>query len=194
MKPFIIITIISIIFSTASFGQLTKGNWLVGGTASFFSSDNLASSPSNTVTSNSINIAVSPNIGYFITDKFAAGLGLSYTKYKAQLDGSGGLNTNTNRFRVGPFARYYFLNADNKFNILADASYQYGLYWFTPTKGSSNTLSLNAGTVVYFNSSVGLEFLLGYYNTKETIQQGGDNISQQKGFQVNIGFQIHLEK
>jgi hypothetical protein len=68
------------------------------------------------------------------------------------------------------------------------------LYWFTPTKGSINTFSASAGPVIYFNSSVGMEFLLGYYSRKEVIQQNGDIINHQKGFQIGIGFQIHLEK
>jgi len=110
--------------------------------------------------------------------------------------GQGGLTSNVSRFEFGPFARFYFLPADNQYNILADVSYQYGIYYSKPTKGKINTLSASAGTVVFFNSSVGLEFLLGYYSRKEVIPltTSGENITKQKGFQISVGFQIHLEK
>lgn len=127
-------------------------------------------------------------------DKFALGLKTNYTKYKEQLNS--GSYSNENRLSLGPFARYYFLEKDKQYNILSDLSYQYGFYWFKPSsKGNSNTFDVAAGSAIYFNSSVGLEFLVGYYSTKETIRIGENNtILKQNGMQVSIGFQIHLQK
>jgi len=173
--------------------QLTKATWLVGGTGNFLSSKNTYTSPDYFSSSDRIDVNVSPNIGYFIADKFAVGLRPNFSKSKGVVDGSGGGNTNENRLEFGPFVRYYFLQTDKQYNILTDLSYQYGLYWFTPTKGNINTLSASAGTVVFFNSSVGLEFLLGYYSRKEIKQQNPDFVTDKKGFQMGVGFQIHLE-
>jgi len=192
MKHSLFIILTTLTFQ--SFGQLANGNWLVGGTGNFLSSKNTYTSPTFSSSSDRVDIKISPNIGYFIIDKFAAGLRSSYTKSKGVVNGPGGLNTNENRFEIGPFVRYYFLDAQKSYNVLTDLSYQHGFYWFTPTKGNINTFSASAGSVIYFNSSVGLEFLLGYYSRKEVIRQNGDIINQQKGFQVGIGFQIHLEK
>ncbi|MGL1260168.1 hypothetical protein ACSTKG_00280, partial [Vibrio parahaemolyticus] len=91
-------------------------------------------------------------IGYFIIDKFALGLRASYNKYKEEVNGSGGLTTNTDRYSFGPLARYYFLKKENHYNILAESSYQYGLYSFGGTKGNSNIFNASLGPVIYFNS------------------------------------------
>jgi len=191
MKRVFLLFLITI-FSFTSYGQLTKGNWLVGGTGNFLSSKNIYTSPTFSSSSDRIDIKISPNIGYFIIDKFAVGLRPSFSKYKEQVTNGG--YSNINRFEFGPFARYYFLDVEKQFNILTDLSYQYGIYRFRTTKGNINTFSASAGTVIFFNSSVGLEFLAGYYNRKEVIQQNGDIVTNQKGFQVSLGFQIHLEK
>ena len=55
------------------------------------------------------------------------------------------------------------------------------------------------GTVVYFNSCVGIEFLLGYSSSLENIEGFREDAEDflketRKGFQMGIGFQIHLEK
>ncbi len=190
----IILTLISILsFSLTAKCQLDKGIWLVGGTGNFLSSKYKNSSPINSYTSNRLDIAISPNVGYFVKDKLAVGLKTDFRKYKEQVTSTGGLYSNTNRFSFGPFAKYYFLKKDKQYNILTEFSYQYGLYSFKPTKGNSNTFNAALGPVIYFNTSVGLEFLLGYYSTKETIKQNGNNVTQQSGFQIGIGFQIHLE-
>lgn len=191
----ILLTIFTFLFlSFDAKSQLDKGIWLVGGTGNFLSSKYENLSPINSYTSNRLEIAISPNVGYFVKDKLAVGLKTGFTKYKEQVTSAGGLYSNVNRFSFGPFARYYFLKKDKQYNILAEVSYRYGLYSFKPTKGNSNTFNAAVGPIIYFNSSVGLEFLLGYYSTKETIKQNGDNVTKQNGFQMGIGFQIHLDK
>jgi len=190
----VFLTALSLTFTFASSAQLTKNNWLVGGTGNFLASKHSYSSPTYSSSSDRLEINLSADIGYFIIDKFAFGLKPGYSKYKDQVNGPGGGYSNQNTINIGPFARYYFLKADKDFNILTDVSYQHGFYWFTPTKGNINIFSVSAGPVVYFNSSVGLEFLLGYYSKKEIIKQSGDNVDKQTGFQISIGFQIHLEK
>jgi hypothetical protein len=129
-----------------------------------------------------------------LADKFVLGLRPGYTKNKAQVTTTSGGNTNENRLDVGPFVRYYFLKPDKQFNVLTDVSYQYGFYWFTPTKGNRHTFSASAGTVVFFNSSVSLELLLGYYTQKENIDDAFKAKNEQKGLQMTVGFQFHLIK
>ncbi|HEU5164212.1 MAG TPA: hypothetical protein VFU29_01660 [Chitinophagaceae bacterium] len=191
-------TLIALLFTitlTSAHAQLTKGNWLVGGTGNFLASKNSYSTPTSSSSSDRIDIKISPAVGYFVVDKLSIGLRPSFSKYKDVVDGTGGnINSNINRFEIGPFLRYYFLEADKQYNILADFGYQYGFYWFKPTKGSINTFSANAGTVIFFNTVVGGEFLVGYYQRKEVIKQNGDFITNQKGLQISLGFQIHLEK
>lgn len=84
------------------------------------------------------------------------------------------------------------MNKEKPYNILTDISYQTGLYAFRSDKGTNNTFSASVGPVIYFNSSVGLEFLLGFYRRNEKVKEVFETI--QEGFQIGIGFQIHLEK
>lgn len=175
--------------------QLNKGTWLVGGSGSFKSSATESYGTTYSKTSDRLEIAMSPNVGYFVMDKLALGLKGSFTKHKEEVNGPGGLYTNMNRFYVGPFARYYFLEKDKQFNLLADIGYQYGRVDFKPIlKGNITNFNAAVGPVIYFNTSVGLEFLVGYYSMKETQKQPGyEYTDKQSGFQMSIGFQIHLE-
>lgn len=191
MKKNIISLFLLISFSVAK-SQIDKAIWLVGGSGSFSSTKNTFNSPNYSQTSDVVGIKISPNIGYFIFEKFAIGLRPSFSKDKAQVTTAAGGYTNVNRFEIGPFVRYYFLNKEKPYNILTDISYQTGLYAFRSDKGTNNTFSASVGPVIYFNSSVGLEFLLGYYRRNEKVKEVFETI--QEGFQIGIGFQIHLEK
>ena len=193
MKHFLL-GLFLLLVTKLSFGQLDKGVWLVGGTGSLLSSKYEYTSPTLSFSSDRLNIGVAPNIGYFVADKLALGLRMNYSKNKDQVNGAGGGYSNVNRFSLGPSVRYYLLDKESRYNLLTEINYQYGLYSFKPTKGNSNTFNALVGPVIYLNTSVGLEFLVGYYSTTETIKQIGEITTKQNGFQFSIGFQIHLEK
>ena len=194
MKHFLL-GLFLILVTKLSFGQLDKGVWLVGGTGNLLSSKYEYTSTTLSFSSDRLNIGLAPSIGYFVADKLALGLRLNYSKNKAVVDGTGGnINTNENRYSLGPSLRYYFLDKESRYNLLTEINYQYGLYRFKPTKGNSNTFNALVGPVIYLNTSVGLEFLVGYYSTTETIKQTDPITSKEKGFQLSVGFQIHLEK
>jgi len=92
-----ITSIFLFLFSLASNAQITKGNWLVGGDASF-TSTKYASEATASYTQTYFQI--SPKVGYFLFDKFAAGLkpSLSYTTTKATW------TQHVTEFGIGPFA------------------------------------------------------------------------------------------
>lgn len=179
-------------------GQLDKNTWLVGGAGSFYSSKRDYTSFVSPITngySKELSLTISPNIGYFITDKFALGLKPYFSWGKGESfpndpTVSGG-QSDSKRYGIGPFARYYFLDKEKQFNILTDISYQIGV-WNVGSKGNLSNFSFLAGPVIYFNTSVGMEFLLGYSTQSEELKNFSKNLS--KGFSVNIGFQIHLIK
>ena len=177
--------------------QLDKGIWLVGGTGSLYSYTENYNTPTFNQTSKYTSIDMAASIGYFIADKFVVGLRPSFSSYKGVVINTTG-GTNQYKLSVGPFVRYYFLNKDKPFNILFDASYQLGInkYLRSPQeKGKFNTLSIMGGSEIFFNSSVGLEILLGYTSKVLSIdnsQSAANNTK--KGFQTSIGFTFHLEK
>lgn len=196
MKHFFCFVLLLIIVST-TFGQLTKGHWLVGGSGKFYSYENEYSTSSFTSNGKYTQIDLSPNIGYFLANKFALGVKSTISSIKGDFTVVGGVGnggTSTQRYLFGAFGRYYFLEEAKQTNIVIEASYQAGMIrGLNNTKGNLNNFSISAGPVIYFNQSVGIEFLLGYVTNSEkyTSQVLSEN---KNGFQFSIGLQIHLIK
>jgi hypothetical protein len=179
MKKFLIITVLFYSVNNAE-AQLTKKNWLVGGSGSF----SLQIQERSTLNVKTTFLDLAPNIGYFVIDKLATGLKVTFqnTRIKNQ-------NTITNNptIAIGPFVRYYFLPKENRINLLSQVGYSY--YDDLKTKSSINTFSASAGPVIYFNSTVGIEFTANYQHLRFNPSDG-----QVRNFFVAIGLQIHLEK
>jgi hypothetical protein len=127
---------------------------------------------------------VAPNIGYFFIDKFAAGIKGLVNHEKT---GLGSASDKQTYYGIGPFARYYFLPIDRQINVFSEGNYQH--YILNPGNEGSNSYNFLLGTVVFFNSSVGLELTAGYSLTNYTKSD-----LKYKIFQLGLGFQIHLEK
>lgn len=179
-----------------SYGQLTKKTWLVGGSGSLYSYNENFTSTNANFTAKYTSIDLSASVGYFFLNKFSAGLRPYLSIYKGS--SSGGGSANNLKLAVGPFVRYYFLKEDKQFNLLVDASYQTGINEEKNgdnPKGKFSTLSLMTGAEIFFNSSVGLEFLIGYKHQIASYDNSPSAYtSDRKGFQTSIGFQFHLEK
>ena len=141
----------ALLFFKNSYAQIDKGIWLVGGTGSFYSYTENYSTQTFSQVGKFTNIDIGASFGYFLIDKLALGLRPSFSSYKGEIVNTPG-GTNQIMLSVGPFVRYYFLNKDNPFNILFDASYQPGInkYLRSPQeKGKFNTLSI-MGEAKYF--------------------------------------------
>jgi len=187
----------SFTFITKAQCQLDKGTWLVGGSGSFQSYKNDFQMPPNSVQYKVTTISISSSVGYFIMEKLALGLRPTYSLEKEKAIGStgnvGGGESNYSILELGAFGRWYFLNKKKNYNILSDLSYHYGIYSnFGTNTGHTNTFKFLTGPEFYFNSSVGIELLLGYSSRKVLNKDGTSNFN--KGFLTTIGFQIHLEK
>ena len=198
----IIMLILAISTIKYSSAQLTKHNWLVGGTGLFNSTK--YTNDLGFHTQSITNIQLAPNIGYFFVDKFVGGLKLNFSTSRNRIISTGeGYNLGKyTTYGFGPFLRYYCLNVNKQFNLLIDGSYQYNIERSggvssnnnTPvpvptTQYSKNTFSIAAGPVIYFNTSVGLEFLIGY-STSQYAQNSAGN----SGIQIGLGLQVHLER
>jgi hypothetical protein len=173
-----LVILIAIIFSfSKSDGQITKGNWMLSGNASISTQKN---SSTASLQYSQTDILFSSGVGYFVYDKFSVGIRPSL------IYGSNSISNSNTVFGVGPFLRYYFLKPENIINIFSETSYSYGMI---SGSSKSNTYSIFAGPVLYFNPNVGLEFSFGYMSTKVVEFSGTNN-----RFQLGIGFQFHLEK
>ena len=194
MSRYQILFVTTLLISLKAFPQLDKKMWLVGGNGSFKSYVLDYAAPLGSSTINFLEIDASAKVGYFVLDKFV--LGITPTYY---LENMGKLSitaySHESKFSVGPFARYYLLKNGKPFNILTEINYQIGFKTSSikpRQKGSFNMFSFFVGPELYFNPTIGIEVLIGYRASKGTID--GEYTDIRKGFQVAVGFQMHLEK
>jgi len=173
MKKFCVIIFI-LTLKQFCLGQLNKGTWLLGGSGLFTSNKYVITNGS---LQNQLNFQLSPNIGYFFKEKFVLGLSPSFIKTRSVPEDISNGYSDFNAFRFGPFVRYYFLDSRKVINLFTRLEYQYGLdQQLNPylhqvsSKGDINTFSGNVGLVGFFNSSVALELMLGYYRDNENIK------------------------
>ena len=182
MKKPIVFFIYSLFLISAK-AQITKGNWMVGGSASFLTSKIVGTAP-NTASGNQNSLNINPGIGYFFINKFAGGIRVLINYENV---GVGSSRISSTQYSLGPFARYYFLPKEKQVNIFSEVDYSYTVPAPHSQNQNSDGYIIELGTAVYFNTSVGLEFTLQYANSKS-------NIGISKTFQIGLGFQIHLEK
>ena len=164
-------------FTITSNAQITKGNWMMGGGASFGNYKNT----SGTSSAESTSIGLYPNVGYFAIDKLSVGASGEFT-YIFDKGDTKTISSNS----IAPFIRYYFLNNEKTINIFSEASYQ--IIRMNHSDFKADKFKIKAGTVFFLNSSVGLEVALNYSNQKTNT----DN--QNRAIYLDIGFQIHLER
>lgn len=176
-------------FSLTLNAQITKGNWMVGGDGSFTSSIATSEDSSgNEIESKGTGLRLNPNIGYFFADKFAFGLDTSINYSNPQ-----GNNNSNWSLGLGPFVRYYFLENDKRINLFGEANYIFSTSLSEQNNDlKSSAIGFSLGSVLFFNSSVGLELSLNY--TDSTVKRKGSANSNSKDIFVGLGFQIHLEK
>ena len=184
MKTLKLFFIAAFLLTISANSQITKGNWMVGGSGNF-ESNNIETTikSSNTIsTQTGKGLLLQPNIGYFLANKFAIGLSPSFSI------GSTNENKTITSYAVGGFARYYLLKPEKLINIVTQIEYSYS----PPQRNSSvENLGFKAGPALFFNESVALELTLNY----KIINFDSDySSSKWKTFNVGIGFQIHLKK
>lgn len=186
MKKIVILIISSFLFFKSQ-SQITKDNWMLGGVINYSSIHRNSENYGPSQVGYRFNI--NPNIGYFVADKFAVGTKASFGKEGYKTPGTQGYNKYSD-FNIGPYFRYYFLNTEKYINILLEAMYQYGIEKGNQNAtASKNTFAFSAGPVLYFNTVVGLEFLVSYSTSKFSGIKGSNNIVM-----LGIGLQVHLEK
>ena len=194
MKFYVLLSL-SFIQISNSFAQLDKGTYLLGGNGSFYNYNGKFNSSNNNTTSKATDIKINASVGYFLIDKFVLGLRPSFSFNRGKLIGTPNTFGSTTQFLIGPFSRYYFLEKDKQFNILLDAAYLFGTnsYPFANReKGSINELSISTGLEAFFNTTVGVEFLIGYKVRNEDIKGITGYSDKKNGVNVSIGLQIHL--
>jgi len=173
MKINKILFIVILLVTFALNAQIDKGNWMMGGSAGISN----YKSKTGEFSQEGTNIFISPNVGYFLIDKLNLGASVLLSFYNPSA---------TKTYGLSPYVRYYFLEKEKQINLFSEAGYGFQKQIHSST--TLQTFYLKAGTVIFLNSSVGLEVALNYSNSKQNSDY------QTRLIFLGIGFQIHLEK
>ena len=167
--------------------QITKGNWMAGGDASFFSNKSESESNLNPNVTETSYLILTPNIGYFFMDKLSGGISFNFN-FVEPFE-----SVNSQSYGFNPFMRYYFLDRDKLVNVFSQINYHVGFGKNgSGTSSKTNGYGVKLGSSLFFNSSVALEFSLNYNKTKNTLD--GNNTRNIRQFLIGLGLQIHLIK
>lgn len=157
---------------------------MVGGSGRFdntnFETENISTGEISE--SSSKGFVITPNIGYFIVDKFAVGLTPVFSYGESE-------NNSIANYGIGSFARYYLLSIDKRINILTQLGYN--IIQNNRTNSSGNQFLAKVGPAIFFNSSVAFEATLDYGINKNKSDFSNTTYTS---FSISLGFQIHLEK
>lgn len=184
MKTIKLFFIATTLFAISANSQITKGNWMVGGSGNFTNYKSTFQNNNIETTQTGYGFNISPNLGYFIADNVALGSALSFG-----FSNPSGNDNNSHGYGLAPFVRYYFRKSDKMINPFLQTSYGFSK-GKSDSGGSSKTNGYNikGGSAIFFNSSVAVELTLNYDSSKY------NSDSKSKYFTIGIGFQIHLEK
>ncbi len=156
----------------------SKGDVIVEGNLSVTS--NSVSNGNSTTTTTSY--AFRPVGGYFITDKFAVGLGLNIASEK----GSGSDETNT--FGVKAAGRYYFLDLGQRFKVYGEAGLGFDSVSTKPGDKKQTNIGLGAGLGVnyFLTNSLAINFgLTDVFTVKNEKVKDVDGSTTTVNFKVN---------
>lgn len=175
MKINKILFITTFFFAMVSNAQISKGNWMMGGTGAFGNSKVTSLGAED----NGFYLNLYPNVGYFFINKLAVGTNASLLlAFREKHSAAWG---------IGPYVRYYFLEKEKAINVFSELNY-YAERRSKTDDLKFNTFNIKAGTVFFLNSIVGIEVALNY-STQKTNQN-----FEKRGIYLNVGFQIHLER
>lgn len=186
MKLNIKILFTLLFFKSLSYSQITKNNWLVGGSGNFKSTKTVKLSDGTKPYDDRVIFNISPNVGYFFYDKLAGGISLTYIYDN--------IFENYQYFGVGPFIRYYFLNSEKLINLFLQGNFNYYGGGSKTIDGNdngrfhNNGYGFKAGSAIFLNSSVALELSLDFISNRI------NSTFKEETFMIGVGFQIHLEK
>lgn len=180
----------ALLLFSAAHAQLDKHSWLLGGSGSIYRYHQNSDFNNFQSEERITDINFYPAAGFFIADKFAAGVrGTVGTRHVRTVSPYTSISS-LERFGIGPFTRYYLLAKHKTVNIVADLFYQFGRYSnYGFKKGNFNSFSALAGPAFFFNSSVSIEVLAGYDYYKESLLEAKQT---QSGIQLSAGIQINL--
>jgi opacity protein-like surface antigen len=128
--------------------------------------------------------ALNPKVGYFLNDKFALGGQVSWSSYEEEAT-----NTKTDVLGIGAFARYYFLELDDKrFKAYGEAGLGFGKnkreIGGIEDNSNSVTADINVGLNYFFTKNLAATFVLANVLSYNTVSP--ENGPSANTFELNI--------
>ena len=152
----IILTVFAVSFAMVSYSQeiefngFSKGDFIISGSANFYSNKNEYASISTTDTLNSkyknTNISIVPEIGLFLTDHFLIGLNVGYLYSKSKRENNL-VENESSGYTTGITGRYYF-SPKKRISFYTEISGSY-----SKTEGSSKYYSEDTVDASYDNTN-----------------------------------------
>ncbi len=128
----------------SSNAQITKGNWMMGGGASFGNYKNTSGGDTN----ESFRLGIYPNVGYFLIDKFVVGASAEFTTNFG--------SHSEDIYGIQPYIRYYFLNTDKHINIFSELNYGFQKQNNNPSRFQK--IGFKTGTVFFLTKLLELKW------------------------------------
>jgi outer membrane protein len=188
------VSFIFAMISVVSYGQFTKGTFMLGGNfGATFNAEKTKNGNTTTVTSHTNTVNMAPTAGYFIMDNLA--VGAAVVMYTSKNKSSNGNNSTTSTSAsLAPFARYYY----HKF--YGQGSFQVGsgkTRFVNNGQSSESTYgttgwSLAAGYAHLLNQYIAVEPQVGYGSVGQRFSSTNKLIDS--GLFIKIGFQIYFKK
>ncbi|MDD2512009.1 MAG: outer membrane beta-barrel protein [Proteiniphilum sp.] len=146
MKSKIVLLLVVISFSTLSFAQTNKGNWIVSGNSSLqVSSSKLEGAGSSTTT-----VVFNPSLGYFVTDGLAVGASVNLLS-----------SDGTTVYAILPAVSYYF-QTQSQVKPFVEVGIGYGGISADSDSSGGLVLGADAGIVYLINQNIGINLGMQY--------------------------------
>lgn len=209
MKIKLLLTAIaSLLLAIGLNGQiLQKGNFVVGSTLGFSSADSKVTLSTNDVEDesagpSSLQFGISPNVGYFVADNFALGIGMDYTF--SSLKEPNEDRTDDTDLLFGPFGRAY-LPVGEDMAFFLEAGFGFGTssddQFIGEEKQSIRTnvfaVGVGPGFTIFSSQAIGIEamFKYNYARSKFDTEAGGIKTTTKtitNQFDIGIGLQFYF--
>lgn len=186
---------------------LDKGNFVIGTTLGFSAADTKVSYSISGVKEkgngpSALQLNFAPNVGYFLIDYLAVGIGLDYTF--SQVTDPNEDRRNDSDLLFGPFARYY-LPVGEDMAFFLETSFGFGNasddQYIGENKQSINTnvfaLGVGPGFTIFSTDDIGVEALFKYnfassqFDTENTGVKTSTN-TRTSQFDISVGIQFYF--
>lgn len=148
--------------------QTDQGDWIVGGTLSFNTTDNVNA------------FAFTPSVGMFLVRNLALGGNLGISTREVG-------NLRTTQWNLGPFVRYYIGSWNYRPFLVAGAGYLSETQSGKPRENGFQ-YAAGAGLAMFLNEAVALE-IVGEYNSNKLKDRDASD-----GFRFLLGFQVYIDR